>query len=813
MAQALSESIPDARVEPLSVDLVRDGPRCSIALGLPTARALSALAGFNGARSTLLTRQRVFLVLVDDHEFAMLKQVAGDALSVASFIARVPFEPLAVDAEQARLALKKWLRDRYGRLNLQGFIRSEQEDTSFSIEDIYQDIRARPRDSIEPVASRDRPGRRPLHDVEDKLSALLEQSFSRLDRGSLLFDHKPLAPMCVVLGHPGSGKTFFLRWLALRGVQSIPSLQTSSSLPLLIPLAALQRTDLSLLEQIISFLLSEKQPAAHIVHTQAQEGRVLFLLDGLDEVGSLSQRAFVARAIEGLREQFPGCKVVVTSRIVGYADAPLQGEPFELAPLQDEQIRDFLTRWCELYAQELFGHDPQARAKGRLDGLQLARDVLDHPSLVELVRTPLLLTVLALVHRAGLRLPEHRIELYEHAFRVLVERWNQVRSLARSSAAAPVTMADALRLLGPVALSMIEQNERVLSQSRLAALLERILADNRLRGFRSPEEIIDLFKTNLGLLVEQGPDLFGFLHLTLAEYLASKELVRTRKLLPLVRDKHKLFRPEWREVVLLGAGDLGLIRADDVALDELVSSMVRSAEKGGRPTPNVPWLLAGFLADDPGLSSSSAQAIVRALIPGWWFEKKYTPRNLEEVILSAAVLFQDRLRTSRHRSLLIDGLRDAYGGGLPSSSISLWARSQALQIAVPLFSLLDIDWGPLLLQIARKTPKGKQLQWPASAKRIRKRWCIAFSSALLTLAPSERPVCRLLGQEDSGAGFDISPWDLPMMQTGRQLVLLEVSTNDSPPSLRFCIETEGTEDTFPSPLPSGVSSPEVDDGA
>jgi hypothetical protein len=610
--------------------------------------------------------------------------------------------------------------------------------------------------------------------------------------------------------------------LALQAFKSATLFGRTGVFPLLIPLTVLRAVDQLPEEQIVHYLLGEKLSVAHLFASLAAAGRVVFLLDGLDEAGDLHQRVFVGALVQKLRVKFPDCPVIITSRVVGYLDAPLDGTHFELAPLDDQQIRRFLIRWCELYNQELFGQNDQARQRGRQEGQTLAREVLAHPSLQDLVRTPLLLTVLALVHRSGLRLPDHRIELYEHAFRVLVERWNHVRSLVKTTTVAPVNMADALRLLGPVALDMLERNERVLHQESLEALLQKPLQENRLRGFRDAGEIIDLFKTNLGLLTEQGPGVFAFLHLTLAEYLAAKELVRSRKLLPLGKDKNKVFRPEWREVVLLGAADLGLVRADDAALDELVFAIVRSASKGGRPTANVPWLLAGLLVDDPCLSEPAARAVVSALIPGWWFEKKYTPRSLSDVAFAAETMIRERLQSSRHREKLLDALRASYRDGLSPGSLKLWANSRAINSLVGLFGILGLDWGIPVLQIIRTMPTTKTLIVSCRWRLRNKVPCVDFSQVLFEMSPDMRPDCQmvdpsppdksqhLLLELPAQDSRQISPWDLPVQDLSPPSVRLKAPV-PRPLPMFFIFRGESTEPASAlSPVPARASEDESD---
>jgi predicted NACHT family NTPase len=360
----------------------------------------------------------------------------------------------------------------------------------------------------------------------------------------------------------------------------------------------------------------------------------------------------VAAAVRELGQRAPGCLIVATSRITGYTEAPLPGPHWELAPFSNDAIERFVIAWCELYAREL--HGATGAARGRQEGQRLAQDIRSNPQVRALAKNPLLLTVLAIVHRAGVRLPDHRVELYSHATQVLVERWNQVRSMAGTGAVIPIKTSDAVRLLGPVALEMVRTGTRgAIPEDSLRRSLDRTLESGRLRTLTSADEAIQLFQHSLGLLVEQGPGTYAFMHLTLAEYFAARELVRGNEFEKLAGDPKAAFSAEWREIILLAAGELGVIRADDTRLEHLVDTLIDSAgRRRGKPSPVVPSLLAGLLADDPSLSQRSARAIIDTLIPTWWFEQDYGRIETLVAVMADSASLRRRILQGRFKSMI-----------------------------------------------------------------------------------------------------------------------------------------------------------------
>jgi len=575
---------------------------------------------------------RVVLVL-DAAERAAWAAGAPDIDSVLEFSGVLPLEAGPVDEAAARAALASWSAGRWGRLDLRGLVRSEGEDVSWSIRTVAQELDVGPFDET-PL-----PPRMPV--------GILLEGMSLTGRSG--------ASAVAVVGPPGSGKTFLLRTLALAGDHT----------SVLAPLAALgvPRSGAELVGALERWLLGEGLAFGGLLQDALRAGSVRLLLDGLDEVGGRAERVAVARAVDELAEAFPRAPLWVTARVAGYADAPLRRcVPVVLQPLSDGQVRSFLSAWCGQYAVDRAG--PAARAGGEAEAQRLAAEILALPQLRALARSPLMLTVLAVVHRAGVQLPNHRAELYLHASRVLVERWNLVRSLAPGAEPrAPLRLTDALRVLGPLALALARSGARAVSTATLSRAVAHALADGRLRFAGSAQDVVDLFKGALGLFVEVGPDRWAFLHLTLAEYFAALELVRTGGLEALAADPVEAFYPEWREILLLAAGELGVNRGEDPRVDRLVRALTDGARRRrGAPSAVVPSVLGGLLADDPNLSRELAALLIEGLVPTWWFERAYGPRGVRAVMREARLLIAGQLDRGPHAEALRAALRQHYGG-------------------------------------------------------------------------------------------------------------------------------------------------------
>lgn len=666
----------------------------------PAEQRAARIRTLNSRRDFLATRGRLIVLLADPGELVDVQFHAPDLYSTCSFVEKIPFAPNPdIDPRAAREDLARYLVERLGRIDLRGFVRSESEDVSFRVEDLYLEAKASlSTDTVESESlSAD------LRSVPDWIA----------DLGR--------ATPVVILGHPGSGKSFLLRWLALHASRETSFLGVSEPLPALISVTAYARSvrPRSLLDYAVTSFLEAGRSVAHVLRQAATEGRVLLLLDGLDEVADEEERAAVREEVWRLHAQFPGCPLILTSRIVGYehSDAATATE-LMLAPFDEETVQSFLVRWCELYAMERLGRTELARSEGKAEGVRLARDVLRNPSVLSLARNPLMLTVLAIVYRAGVRLPDHRVELYDHATRILVERWNRVRSLHASTPAPPsLKSADAVRLLGPLALRMLRSGTGNIDALALHVEIETILLARSLRGLATAEEAIELFTNTLGLLVEQAPGLFGFLHLTLAEYFAAWEIVRSGEIEVLAADEMAVFRSSYREVVLLGAAILGILRADDGRLETLVRTVLESSRrKRGRPSTAVPALLAGFLADDPGLTGALAQEVIDELVPKWWFNRRYGRWAHYWAIRDAILIVQQRVAGGPFGAMLQRKVAQEYGGGhLPDQVEQQMHASESREDFWRWLFAVGVDYGEGLLKYFEK--QGTRGQ-PIDQKRV-----------------------------------------------------------------------------------------------
>lgn len=326
-----------------------------------------------------------------------------------------------------------------------------------------------------------------------------------------------------------------------------------------------------------------------------EKGKAILLLDGMDEIAISTLRQRVARLVEKFSERYPDCRFIVSSRGAGYEGASRISSQFGLAKVgnfSQAETRQFIRYWTREVETTLAQSDtPEVLKLAEVQSENLIQAIDSNPRVADLAINPLLLTVIALVHRYRARLPERRSELYEEAVEVLLGNWDKAKGLDYGEAiGVSLDDGDLRSLLESIAFWMHDRMLRVIELDDLRALLlpkfKSMVGDST-----QPEKALDDFlrvvNERSGLLIEHGVGLYGFAHLIFQQYLAARALSERKDSLDITL-KH-LADPFWRDVILLEAGYLSTRGKRRVT--ELIVAIM-NADSSTEPEPNYNLLLA-----------------------------------------------------------------------------------------------------------------------------------------------------------------------------------------------------------------------------
>jgi hypothetical protein len=244
----------------------------------------------------------------------------------------------------------------------------------------------------------------------------------------------------VVVGDPGAGKTTLTTHLAysiLAGrdkrykqiLDGIAVRFEPSTLPFVITLRDFSTKESAgrFEENIIDGLKARFHSAAPkgAIEYLLLAGRACVIFDGLDELLDTSLRRRITQSIEGFAASYPNVRIMVTSRIVGYDQAPLDPDTFTvyaIEPFTDKDVDAYSRAWFTLEKWTSEPGNPHERHKAFM---QTSRAVAD------LRTNPLLLALLCNLYKAtGYQdLPRSRPAVLEKCALMLFDRWDRHRSI------------------------------------------------------------------------------------------------------------------------------------------------------------------------------------------------------------------------------------------------------------------------------------------------------------------------------------------------------------------------------------------------
>ena len=270
----------------------------------------------------------------------------------------------------------------------------------------------------------------PAHQVStDPIGETSGWSRSRRIIWDYLHSKQMTAQNFVIIGPPGSGKTTLLKHMTLTLVAGRRHRQSNLLRRHQLPILLFLRDSAEIIKARYGFSLTEvvqdsltkwgMQAAPGWFESQLAKGRCLVMLDGLDEVADLETRRKVVEWVEQQMITHARNRFIITSRPFGYRSTPLSGVTvLEVRPFTNEQIQRFVHNWY--LANEIMSAQRDDRGvhmsaqEGAKDLLQRLRNA---PALSALSVNPLLLTMIATVHRYRSSLPGRRVELYAEILR------------------------------------------------------------------------------------------------------------------------------------------------------------------------------------------------------------------------------------------------------------------------------------------------------------------------------------------------------------------------------------------------------------
>ena len=414
---------------------------------------------------------------------------------------------------------------------------------------------------------------------------------------------RPESHRALVLGDPGAGKSTLVDVLVCKNISA-----DDGKLPIHVRLSELEpNKDYSFwhaIDEIQAVASGNDEKEALLLSrlkSSLDAGEAILLFDGIDEVAE-KHALQVIQTIRVAAEIFSKCQIIATCRTADYfymdSSLRLDFSKVQLLPFELSDMIDYIDLWYSVLDRLDFVSEADSRKRNLQDALRNSGE------LKQLGSTPLLLTLMALVHTTEGELPKSRALLYRKTVSHLLAETPQWRRRFGSSS---LTLSDILPVVERIAFEIHERE--VLDDKPVVGLtlqeIENIIVDHLslekavgTAQYQRLKQRISLMleritKSN-GLFLETRRGYQGFSHRSLQEFLAGMYFLSQSS--PDLVKRHAP-SPHWREPLILMAGYGGREASALFFITKVIAELTELAVSGAEQHRQLAVLSGEMLAE------------------------------------------------------------------------------------------------------------------------------------------------------------------------------------------------------------------------
>ena len=333
----------------------------------------------------------------------------------------------------------------------------------------------------------------------------------------------------VILGQPGAGKTTSMKYLC-RLLLHEEDFRRRFSFPILIKCRDADNATISsnsglITDQILSILglrvdfpkeLHEEEAKVQrqslrekVVLGFLEELRVLLILDGFDEVAHDHNRNTVIKEIARFASHLDHSALIVTSRTGEFNYSLDNADQYEICPLDSTQISTFAIRWL----------------KSKKKAAEFLMKVNNTPFADTAIR-PLTLAHLCAIYERIQDIPEKPKTVYKKIVTLLLEDWDQQRTVTRVSRYAHFEVDRKMEFLCHIAYQLTTALQKTtFSTQNLLDIYREVYEEYGLPKGEA-HLVVNELEAHNGLFLQTGFEQYEFAHKSLQEFLTAEFLVK-----------------------------------------------------------------------------------------------------------------------------------------------------------------------------------------------------------------------------------------------------------------------------------------------
>lgn len=340
----------------------------------------------------------------------------------------------------------------------------------------------------------------------------------------------------ILTGQPGAGKTTSMKYACCNLIQNETSIPEQFCVPILIKFRDLSvgqpegsrqqyadRDDVitNQLWRILGFTANmpkidenfsskDRRWLARQVVTQAlDELGAILILEGFDEIPSSYARKSVISEIVFFAENLKVSRFIVTARTGEFNYTFPRASFYELCPLDKAQLAQFSEKWLN----------------DKDKAIKFLSEIKQSPFADTAIRPLTIAHLCAIYERVG-KIPDKPKTVYRKVVNLLLEEWDEQRSVERISRYANFEIDRKFEFLASLAFELtISVDGTVFSTDDLKKAYRSIAVNFDLSS-RDAKKVVNELESHHGLFVQAGYELFEFAHKSIQEFLAAEYLVR-----------------------------------------------------------------------------------------------------------------------------------------------------------------------------------------------------------------------------------------------------------------------------------------------